>query len=187
MIQDVIDKIKNDLTDTFNNVDVWFNSEDVLLDYLPQNGGWTIRQILEHISLTNHYLLILIRKGIAKSIEKSRIMDYSNLLQGYDLDWEKMRMIGEHNSFAWNRPEHMEPKADLALNAIRIKLNQQAKDCLSLLNQVPNGEGVLYKTKMSVNDLGKIDVYHYIYFLIQHAKRHLTQMNKVKMEFEKKD
>jgi hypothetical protein len=43
---------------------------------------------------------------------------------------------------------------------------------------MPNGEGILYKTTMSVNDLGKIDVYQYIYFLAQHAKRHLAQMER---------
>jgi hypothetical protein len=36
---------------------------------------------------------------------------------------------------------------------------------------------------MSVDELGKIDVYHYIYFLAQHAKRHLMQMEMIKAEF----
>jgi hypothetical protein len=26
-------------------------------------------------------------------------------------------------------------------------------------------------------------VYHYIYFLVQHAKRHITQMERVEIEF----
>jgi hypothetical protein len=39
-----------------------------------------------------------------------------------------------------------------------------------------NGEGALYKTTMSVNSLGKIDVYEYIYFLAQHGRRHIGQM-----------
>jgi hypothetical protein len=29
---------------------------------------------------------------------------------------------------------------------------------------------------MSVNELGKLNVYEYVYFLTQHARRHLTQM-----------
>ena len=36
---------------------------------------------------------------------------------------------------------------------------------------------------MTVNDLGKIDVYQYLYFLAQHAKRHVGQMEKVEAEF----
>jgi hypothetical protein len=41
----------------------------------------------------------------------------------------------------------------------------------------------LCKTMMSVNNIGKIDVYHYICFLVQHAKRHITQMEKIRDEF----
>ena len=39
-----------------------------------------------------------------------------------------------------------------------------------------NGEGLLGKTTMTVNELGKINVYECIYFLSLHAQRHITQM-----------
>ena len=38
---------------------------------------------------------------------------------------------------------------------------------------------------MTVNDLGKIDVYQYIYFLVKHAERHIVQMLKIEQEFDK--
>ena len=60
---------------------------------------------------------------------------------------------------------------------------QQLKQCYTHLQALQGGEGVLYITMMSVNNLGKIDVYHYIYFLVQHAKRHITQMERVEVEF----
>jgi hypothetical protein len=78
----------------------------------------------------------------------------------------------------------MEPKGVLSLNEVKSTLKEQMQECLVLLDQMTNGEGRLYKTMMSVNDLGKIDMYHYIYFLVQHANRHLMQMEKVRAEFE---
>ena len=66
-----------------------------------------------------------------------------------------------------------------------VKLNEKLNDCLHLLSQIENGEGVLHKTTMSVNGLGKIDVYHYMYFLVQHARRHLLQMENIQTEIEK--
>ncbi|MFD2784716.1 hypothetical protein [Hymenobacter rubripertinctus] len=36
---------------------------------------------------------------------------------------------------------------------------------------------------MSVNGLGKIDVYEYRYFLAQHGQRHLTQLSQNAAEF----
>ena len=183
MIHDVINKIKMDLGKTFDDLFYWFKNDDQLLDHRPSNNGWTIRQILEHISLTNHFLLILIRKGVIKSIEKASNTDYSSLLVNYDLDWEKMQMIGEHRSFEWNRPEHMEPTNKISMSNLKILLEQQLQECMSLIDQIPNGEGVLYKTMMSVNNLGKIDVYHYLYFLVQHINRHLRQMEMIRFEF----
>jgi len=184
MIYNVITRIRDELIKTFDDLFSWFKSEEKLLDYPPANGGWTIRQILEHISLTNHFLLILIRKGAMKSIEIATGSSYTDLLVDYDLDWDKLKLIGEHRSFEWNRPIHMEPTNDVLLIDIKAKLNEQMQECVSLLSQIPNGEGVLYKTMMSVHNLGKIDVYHYIYFLVQHINRHLTQMRKVKTEFQ---
>ena len=61
---------------------------------------------------------------------------------------------------------------------VKEKLIEQKQECLSLLNQIPNGEGVLFKTMMSVNNLGKIDVYHYLYFLVQHIKQTLAANDK---------
>ncbi len=183
MIQDVISRIKNELIRAFDDLFYWFKIDKQLLDHCPSNQGWTIRQVLEHISLTNHFLLILIRKGVIKSIEKASSTDYVDLLINYDLDWDKLKEIGEHRSFKWNRPEHMEPTNKTLLSDVKILLEQQLQDCISLIDQVPNGEGVLYKTMMSVNNLGKIDVYHYIYFLVQHINRHLRQMEKIRSGF----
>lgn len=168
----------------FDNLGYWMERNEKELDYLPANGGWSIRQILEHISLTNHFLLILIRKGALKSIELAAGTEYSKLLTGYDLDWERLKLIGEQRSFEWNRPLHMEPTNSIPLIEVKRKLFEQKEECLSILDQIPNGEGVLYKTMMSVNNLGKIDVYHYMYFLVQHIRRHLVQMTRVKLEFE---
>ena len=52
-------------------------------------------------------------------------------------------------------------------------------ECLKLLNQLRHGESSLCKVRMSINDLDKIDVYQWLYFLAQHARRHVQQMEQV--------
>lgn len=184
MVADVINRIKQDLNNNFLIVDNWFNCNNVLLDYIPQNGGWTVRQILEHIYLTNFFLLILIKKGTVKAIEKARKQELVDIPFDYDLNLTNLSMIGEHKSFVWTRPSHMEPKGEISTGEIRILLNVQLQESLNCLDQMPNGEGVLHKTMMTVNNLGKIDLYHYIYFLSQHIKRHIKQMEGIKAEME---
>jgi hypothetical protein len=55
-------------------------------------------------------------------------------------------------------------------------MRAQQEQCLQLLEKLNNGEGSLFKVTMSVNKLGRIDLYRWIYFIAQHAKRHIGQM-----------
>lgn len=185
MIEEIIKDIESDLTIVFQQVAIWFDAGEQLKNYGPANGGWSIKKILEHISLTNNYLLILIKKGTAKAVAKATNENYIDLLTNYSIDTQRLNKIGEHQSFYWNRPQHMEPSGKVELLVVKATLEAQLIECINCLEQLKNGEGILYKTTMTVNELGKIDVYHYIYILAQHAKRHLTQMEKVKVEFEK--
>ena len=69
----------------------------------------------------------------------------------------------------------VEPAAD----EIRDQLNR----CLIHLEMLQNGEGLLVKTTMNVNGLGKLDVYQYIYFLALHVRRHLQQLEGIREDY----
>jgi hypothetical protein len=73
---EVINTIETELTQTFDELFEWFNIDSELLNYTPDNNGWSIRKILEHVSLTNHYLLMLISKGARKALERSKKYDF---------------------------------------------------------------------------------------------------------------
>lgn len=182
-IELIITDVKNALTTTFSTIDVWFDKDKRLHTYRPLNGGWTIDEILEHVGLTNHYLLILIEKGANKALSNLLQVDLSTELANHNFQYEKLAEIGQHKSFAWIRPEHMEPTGNKPLAEVRHQLKEQVHQCLTIIAKLSNGEGVLYKTTMSVNGLGKLDVYEYIYFLAQHARRHIMQMEKNELEF----
>ena len=183
MIAEILSKLKGELQNAFINLDEWFAVNDSLLNYRPQNGGWSTTEILEHVSLTNHYLLILIRKGTEKALQKASKLNLASEVSNYEFNWNALQAIGEHGLFEWNRPEHMEPTKKVLKGQVKSRLNEQLNECLGYLQRMPNGEGALYKTTMSVNNLGKIDVYHYIYFLAQHIQRHIKQMEKILLEF----
>ncbi|MGD1894377.1 MAG: DinB family protein [Cyclobacteriaceae bacterium] len=182
MIQ-LVENIQSWLLNTFQKVDAWFDQDEKLRTYQPQDNGWTINEILEHITLTNHYLLILIEKGKRKALKKVDEVDLQNVLKDYTFSPKKFENIGKHRSFVWVRPEHMEPQGIKALPEVRYIMSAQVQQCVDVLQSLPNGEGLLYKTTMSVDNLGKLNVYEYIYFLAQHARRHVEQMEKNKREF----
>lgn len=178
----LIQHIKSHLKLTFDEVDNWFNTDKITLEYIPVSNGWSVHQILEHIYLTNFYLLILIDKGVKKAIRNDKRLDLKFELENYSFDKATMEKVGEYGAFIWMRPEHMEPKGEMDLTEIRSLISQQFQLCLNYLELMKNGEGLLYKTTMTVNDLGKINVYEYIYFLSLHAQRHIVQMKNNNLE-----
>jgi len=176
-IASLLAELKSYLTETFALVDAWFDQPAALRAYRPVDLGWTIDEVLAHIDLTNHYLLILIEKGTAKALANTQGRDLAAELATYQFPSQKLAAIGVLHGFAWARPDHMQPHLNQRpLPAIRQQLRDQLGQALGCLDQLPHGEGLLYQTTMSVNDLGKLNVYEYAYFLAQHARRHLTQM-----------
>jgi hypothetical protein len=159
------------LLDAFAALDAWFDRPVELRGHLPAGGGWSIDQVLEHVSLTNHFLLLTLRKfvGIATRRAKRAIISEG------ESDLARLDVIGQRGSFGWPRPAHMEPTGRPAAD-VRALLKLQLAECLDLLRSMGRGEGSLCRVTMTVNRLGKIDLYQWAYFIAQHARRHLQQM-----------
>ena len=180
----ILINLKRDLIRTFAVMDEWFDKDYPLRSYRPSTGGWSVDEVLEHVMLTNHFLLILIEKGCAKALKKA---DESGnvfaLPKGYTLDNPVLLEIAKPEAFAWQRPEHHQPTGQKPMHEVRNELRNHLDMCLITLDLLPNGEGTLHRTSMSVNNLGKLDVYQYIYFLSLHIQRHLQQLKKIEDEF----
>ncbi len=186
-IQNTLSRIRYELYDVRNLLSQWFRESDDVLNYQPDDQGWSAAKVLEHIVLTSHYLLLLIDKASEKSLERARKKTIDVNWDTYTLTPAGLEEVGVHRSFLWGHPDHMEPMGEIDLNTIRDRMMSQFNRCETQLDLLRNGEGVLCHTMMSVNGIGKLDVYQYIYFLVLHAKRHVTQMEKNKEEFLEKE
>jgi hypothetical protein len=176
-IDRLLGELEADLRDAFALVDSWFDQPASLRAYLPADHGWTIDEVLNHIGLTNHYLLILIEKGTAKALANPHGLNLPAALASYEFPRARLAAIGTLHAFPWARPDHMEPRTyPRPLPVVRQQLHAQLAQTLRVLGRLAKGEGVLHQTTMSVNELGKLNVYEYVYFLAQHARRHLAQM-----------
>lgn len=171
--QETIQQVRSALENAFAALDASFAYSDEVRMYEPQDGGWSIDEILEHVTLTNHYLLIIIRKGCIKALRK--FASQQAILAG-ESDLERLAPIGHPDAFRWFRPEHMEPTRQQHPEMLRVLLSAQRSECLDLLRQMSHGEGTLYTVCMSVNALGKMDMYQWLYFLALHARRHIAQI-----------
>jgi len=96
---------------------------------------------------------------------------------------DRLEQIGVNNSFEWKCPAHMKPSGMMTAEDAWLELDAQRGTLLDCLADLKNGEGVLRKTGMSVNRLGKLDVYQYICFLLMHCRRHIGQMEEIEKAY----
>jgi hypothetical protein len=172
--------VRDTLCTILARVDDWFDRPEDLRHFRPASGGWSVDQVLEHVTLTNHFLLLTLRKWAA--IARHRANRGDPIPQG-ESDLGRLEVIGERGSFGWVRPEHMEPTGVPSPAEVRATLRQQLGECLMLLERIGGGIGALCRVTMTVNALGKIDLYQWLYFLAQHARRHLQQLAALESEF----
>ena len=74
-ISPLIQEIKTFSQDIHKEADTWFDKAENVRKYVPENNAWSIDEILEHIVLTSHFLLILIEKGTNKALKNVQNKD----------------------------------------------------------------------------------------------------------------
>lgn len=181
--RNVIQVVREALLTNFRELDQWFEKDQALLHFKPDRDQWNIREVLEHITLTNYFLLLIINKSTRRALERKKTGHTVILPADYQDKFDQIDVIGS-KSFGWVRPEHMEPTGFKDIAEIKALLKQQYAQCMYNLSLLKNGEGVLVFTNMSVNQLGKLDIYQYIYFLTKHIERHIRQMQRLQKEYE---
>jgi DinB superfamily len=175
-----IRSVRDALCSIFGQVDSWFDRADEFRRFKPASGGWSADQVLEHIGLTNHFLMLTLRKYVGIAVQRARRGDP---VPDGESDLDSLLSIGERGSFGWVRPDHMEPAGVSSSADVRAQLHRQLGECLILLERVGRGDGALCRVTMTVNALGKIDLYQWLYFIAQHARRHLQQLAAIEAEF----
>ncbi|MBC9910608.1 DinB family protein [Chitinophaga varians] len=182
-MRNVIQVVREALLTNFRELDNWFDKEPGLLDFKPDRDQWSIREVLEHITLTNYFLLLIINKSTRRALDRKRNGHTVVVPADYQEKFGQIDVISS-KSFGWVRPEHMEPTGLKDMQEVKALLKQQYAQCMYNLSLLKNGEGVLVFTNMSVNHLGKLDIYQYIYFLTKHIERHIRQMKRLEKEYE---
>lgn len=175
-----IELVRRELDDIAVETDRWFDRPSELRCVRPSGGGWTIDEILEHITLTNRFLLLTCEKHRRIALHRAKRGDR---VPDGESDLDRMESIGQRGSFEWIRPAHMEPSGTTDPVHVRETMRQQWEECIAILGVLDGGIGALCAVKMTVNDLGKIDLYQWLYFIALHAKRHVQQMRAVEAEF----
>ena len=171
------EKVRAALVQMFSDLDGWFAGPPHGLGGRPgYPGAWSAVEHMEHVSLVNHFLLLTIAKGCAKALK--RAAGCSPLSQN-ESDLVPLFPLADPDAFPWSPPAHMVPAGGSEPAELRALLRAQCRQCLELLAAMPAGEGRLCTIRMSVHDLGRLDMYQWLYFLAQHGRYHLVLLGRL--------
>jgi hypothetical protein len=174
-MRNVIYFVRTALIEQFKELDKWFDHSPELLSYKPEADQWNIREVLEHIALTNYFLLLTINKATQRALNR-RVPGVRLIAsEAYKAKFREIETISS-KSFGWVNPAHLEPEGLMDLPQIRKRLKQQFTTAMYNLSLLSDGSGTLVKTNLHVNNLGALDIYQYIFFLTRHIVRHQHQM-----------
>lgn len=158
------------IDDTFARLDAWWSTCEVRLQHRPPYPqAWTAAEHLEHVALVNHFLLLTIAKGVATGVRRARTQP----IPSGESDLTRLAPIADPQAFPWEPPGHMIPSGTKPASEVQDLLNAQHRQCLQLLEQIKTGQGALCSFRMSVYNLGRLDMYQWLYFLCQHGRWHL--------------
>ena len=136
-------------------------------------GNWTVAQICEHLTLVDHYLLVLVDKLAAKS---RRRLEAGERPGPQPSALEQLEPIARRER-PWDAPEHMLPTGTCTRADIRARLEDDRRRCLAHLRELPAGEGTLHRIRFSVVGQ-KLDLYQFLRVIDLHTRRHLAQMER---------
>ena len=120
--------------------------------------AWTVAEHLEHVSLVNHFLLLTTGKGVATALRRARTQP----IPPGKSDLSLLAPIADPAAFPWEPPGHMIPSGTPPVAEVQALLRTQHEKCRGLLERLGAGEGRLCSFRMSVYDLGKMDLYQWL-------------------------
>lgn len=163
------------LADSFAQVSAWLDAPADTWARAPQDGGWSVGEIVEHVEITNGYLMRLCQKLYDTSMRRAERGE----------TWSEAPPRFEHldrvaaRSFRWPHPTHMAPTGTPSRDELRVRLDEQARTCDEWLARTADGRGTLHTIRLSLlEEDDRLDLYQYLYFLGLHMRRHLAQIER---------
>jgi len=142
----------------------------------PPGGGWSAREVLEHVALTDHFLLILVEKIAERT---RRRLERGDPWPDGPPRFEHLQHLASSER-DWEAPGHMVPSGDVEPAEAARTLTEDLRRATALLDEFPRGEGTLHRIRMSMvgGDDDRLDLYQYLEIVRLHAARHVGQVER---------
>ena len=160
---ETIQRISTELNTTFDQLDAFFDLPQAIRSFRPAPGEWCIDETLENIMLANHFLMITLKHGL------DRVLKYAQTkpIPKRNIELDRIAQMSDSDLFD-SGPQPREARK-VRSEHVRIRLTAQRDEGLHILSQIQKGEGLLYRFDIDIDELGELDMYQWLYLIVQHA------------------
>lgn len=152
----------------------WLDVPEPAWSRRPHPAAWSVAEVLEHVTLTNRYLLLLVDKLHARC---RRRLDAGQPAAQEPPDLELLERLATRE-LRWRHPAHMTPTGAARRDELACALEAQRERCLQVARGLPAGGGSLASARFSVVD-ARLDLYQYLRVIGLHLARHRRQLERL--------
>lgn len=175
---DLTRKLQTDVTDTLNRVEQLTKLDHSKLDQQPEEGKWSVIQILEHLNSYNRYYLPEIEKALQRGRSKG-VRANENFSPGWFGDYFTKLMQpspnGQINKKMKAPKDHTPVKALERDRVIREFVEGQNR-LIDFLQQAARTDIGRLKVPISITRFLKLKLGDTFRFLVAHQQRHFAQI-----------
>jgi hypothetical protein len=154
-------------------LEAWIDAPEPLWSGRPAPQDWSAAEVLEHVSLMQHFVLLLVEKLAARGLARATRGGVPPLEPASNAALDALAS----RDFRWERPEHMAPLGRATRAELRARLGEQTRRALAVLERTARGEGALADARMGAID-ARLDAYGFLHLMALHAERHLAQLER---------
>jgi len=165
---------------TFENEIV--NANEDMLNALPNYGGWSILQVLDHLNFYNRWYLPKIEVALKKSIAEGKnqaTMYKSGWLGAYFIKLMQPKPDGSLAS-KMEAPKNAIPATILNAEKVLNEFSSHLAHLNSLIKMASNTDLSNTRVVTSLSSLVSLKTGDSIAFLVAHMERHFGQIKRIK-------
>jgi hypothetical protein len=178
-IQELIGSLRQDVQETFLQLETIQQIPADILLRQPEPGKWSIAQVLEHLNGYNRFYLDVIEKGLKNNNYPSK--------QSYKAGWfgdyfTKMMQPRKDGTIGnkMSAPKAYNFGPDLDVERVLNEFRRGQQQLLALLENARKADLGRIKVPISISKLIKLKLGDVFRFVIAHQLRHFQQINRVK-------
>jgi len=172
--EELIDQLEKDIHQIILAAEHLKSADEVKLSYPPEEGKWSVAQVLEHLNMYNRHYLPIMEREMAPISKETSAWFVSGLFGNYFANKMMPKNIFEINN-TMKTAKAFYPSRGLHIETVFNEFFQQQNKILQLLQVARRRNLNTIRIPVSFSKLIRLKLGDAFRFLVAHEQRHMIQ------------